>query len=132
MRSKRDPGRVEAMRLCPACREKSAALNAEEIRRELPRAFIDLENFYETVAGRRVAGAYEEVWSGRRQSGERQLRAPSLSIALTDRLTDNVRQESAGTLFGDEAWSYRHSSEQVVEVRKGWRKEGKSKRFFVG
>lgn len=61
--------------------------------------------------------AYEEVWSGRRQSAERQIRETSLSTAVTDRLTDNVRQEPAGRMFGDDASSCPQSRER-------WRKEG--------
>lgn len=72
--------------------------------------------------------SYEEVWSGIRQSGERQLRAPSLSTAVTDRLTDNVRQEPAGTMSGDDTSFYRQSREQggggSQEVKDGRKQPG--------
>lgn len=48
----------------------------------------------------------------------------SLSTAVTDRLTDDVGQESARTMFGDDTSTYRQSGEQVVEVLKRWRKAG--------
>lgn len=57
-------------------------------------------------------------------SGEHQLRALSLSAAVTDRLTDNVRQEPARTMFGEDTSIYRQSREQVVEVLTRWSKDG--------
>lgn len=92
-------------------------------------AFKDLETAYEKVVGEelrrcRRKSRVSDGCVGPVQGGGRQLRAPSLSTAVTDRLTDDVGQESARTMFGDDTLTYRQSGEQVVEVLKRWRKLG--------
>lgn len=74
--------------------------------RKLHFAFKDLEKAYEKVAGeelrrcRRKSRVADEC-VGPVQAGGRQLRAPSLSTAVTDRLTDDAGQESIRT---DDVW----------------------------